>query len=144
MENNDSIQLLKECDSGTKMAVASIDEVSEKISNPQLKQLLQKSKEKHTLLGNELHSLLLEYGSEEKDPDPMAKGMSWIKTNMKMTMDGTDAAAADLITDGCNMGIKSLYKYLNKYPSANRIAKDILSRIIAIEDSLRKDLRVYL
>ena len=61
-----------------------------------------------------------------------------------MTMDGTDAAAADIITDGCNMGIKSLYKYLNKYPSANRIAKDILSRIIAIEDSLRKDLRVYL
>ena len=83
MENNDTIQLLKECDSGTKMAVASIDEVSEKISNPQLKQLLQKSKEKHTLLGNELHSLLLEYGSEEKDPDPMAKGMSWIKTNMR-------------------------------------------------------------
>ncbi len=54
MQNNDTIQLLKECDSGTKMAVASIDEVSEKISNPQLKQLLQKSKEKHTLLGNEL------------------------------------------------------------------------------------------
>ena len=28
MESNDTIQLLKECDSGTKMAVESIDEVT--------------------------------------------------------------------------------------------------------------------
>ena len=144
MENNDTINLLKECDSGTKMAVASIDEVLEKTKASDMRKLLRKSRDHHEQLGNEIHELLLRHHSEEKEPGLMAKGMSWIKTNMKMTMDGTDAAAADLITDGCNMGIKSLYKYLNKYPSANRIAKDILSRIIAIEDSLRKDLRVYL
>ena len=144
MENNDTIKLLKECDSGTKMAVTSIDEVKDKISDPKLKQILQTSKEKHTVLGNELHSLLIEYGSEEKDPTPMAKSMSWMKTNMKMTMDDSDATAADLITDGCNMGIKSLYKYLNQYSNANETAKDICNRIITAEDVLRKDLRAYL
>ena len=33
MENKDTINLLKECDSGTKMAVASIDEVLERIQD---------------------------------------------------------------------------------------------------------------
>lgn len=144
MENNDTIYLLKECDAGTKMAVSSIDEVLESIEKPELKQLLSKSKEHHETLGNEIHSLLLEYHSEEKDPNAMAKGMSWLKTNMKMTMDNSDATVADLITDGCNMGIKSLYKYLNQYPAAEKKVKDICERLIKIEEELRRDLRQYL
>ena len=124
MENNDTISLLKECDAGTKMAVTSIDEVLENVQNSDLKQLLAKSKEHHEKLGNEIHSLLLEYQCEEKDPSTMAKGMSWLKTNMKLSMDNTSSTIADLITDGCNMGIKSLYKYLNQYPAADKKVKD--------------------
>ena len=61
--------------------------------------------------------------------------------NMKEDCDET---AADLITDGCNMGIKSLYKYMNQYPAANEKTKDLCKRLIAIEDQLRKELRAYL
>ena len=144
MENKDTIDLLKECDSGTKVAVSSIDEVLEEIEDSNLRQKLSESKEHHTKLGNELHALLLKYNSEEQDPAPLAKGMSWLKTNMKMGMEHSDATAADLITDGCNMGIKSLYKYLNKYSAANQVSKDICKRLISIEDALCKDMRVYL
>lgn len=144
MENKDTIYLLKECDAGTKMAVTSIDEVLENTGNSKLKQLLTESKEHHETLGNEIHSLLDQYKSEEKDPNPMAKGMSWLKTNMKLGMEGGDGTVADLITDGCNMGVKSLYKYLNEYSAANEISRDICKRLIAIEETLCKDLRAYL
>lgn len=144
MENKDTIYLLKECDAGTKMAVTSIDEVLQNTTNSKLQQLLTESKEHHETLGNEIHSLLDEYKSEEKDPNPMAKGMSWLKTNMKLSMEGGDGTVADLITDGCNMGIKSLYKYLNEYSAANEISRDICKRLIAIEETLCKDLRAYL
>ena len=144
MENKDTIDLLKECDSGTKMAVSSIDEVLEEIRDSNLRQKLSESKEHHTKLGDELHALLLKYNSEEQDTAHLAKGMSWLKTNMKMGMEHSDATAADLITDGCNMGIKSLYKYLNKYSAANQVSKDICKRLISIEDALCKDMRVYL
>lgn len=144
MINKDTIDLLKECDSGTKMAVSSIDEVFEKVQSQNLKDLLSESKQHHKSLGNELHTLLLEYQSEEKDPNPMAKGMSWLKTNMKLNMEGGDATIADLITEGCNMGIKSLYKYLNQYSAANEISRDICKRLIAIEETLRRDLQSYL
>ncbi|MCM1181655.1 MAG: hypothetical protein NC347_15490 [Clostridium sp.] len=144
MNNSDTIYLLKECDSGTKMAVSSIDEVLDKTSDSKLKQLLSESRSHHEKLGNEIHSLLVEQGSEEKDPSPMAKGMSWMKTNMKISMDESDATIADLITDGCNMGIKSLHKYLNQYANADNVSKKICNRLIDIEEQLCRGLHCYL
>jgi hypothetical protein len=45
--------------------------------------------------------------------------MSWMKTNMKLSMEDSDATIADLMTDGCNMGVKSLNRYLNQYKAAD-------------------------
>ena len=67
-----------------------------------------------------------------------------MKTNMKMTMDNSDATVADLITDGCNMGIKTLNRYLNQYKAADDESKAICGELISIEEQLGKDLRTYL
>lgn len=144
MANDDTIQLLKECDSGTKMAVESINEILDKVKATELRDVLNDSRMHHERLGNELHSLLLKHNSEEKDPAPMAKGMSWLKTNFKMAMDESDATIANLITDGCNMGVKSLHKYLNQYSGADSSSKNICHRLISIEDKLCEDMQPYL
>jgi len=144
MANSDTTKLLRECDAGTKMAVSSIDEVLEKVQDQKMKQLLQKSKEHHEKLEGEIDKLLAKYQTDEKEPNPIAKGMSWMKTNMKLTMDNSDATIADLITDGCDMGVKTLYRYKNQYKAADHEAKDICNRLIDIEEELEKDLREYL
>lgn len=144
MTNTDTVRLLQECDAGTKMAVSSIDEVLDKVHDSQMRQLLEKSREHHEKLGDEIHSLLNSHGTEEKDPALMAKGMSWIKTNMKLSMDDSDAAVAGLITDGCNMGVKSLNKYLNQYKEADGKSRDLGTKLISIEEKLCKDLTKYL
>lgn len=140
----DTVKLLKECDAGTKMAVASIDEVLDKVTDDGLKGLLQESKNHHKELEMEILKKLKEHNAEEKEPNPMAKGMSWMKTNVKMGMDNSDKTVADLITDGCNMGIKSLYKYLNQYQNADEESKKLCNKLIDIEETLRKDLRNHL
>lgn len=144
MEYTDTLKLLRECDAGTKMGVTSIDETLEKVKDEKLKKLLQESKAHHEKLGNEIHNMLIEEGCEEKDPNPMAKGMSWMKTNIKLGMDNSDSTIADLITDGCDMGIKSLYRYMNQYKAAGESAKEVCKRLISIEDALRRDLTEYL
>lgn len=144
MENKDTIHLLRECDAGTKMGVSTIDEVLDKTQSVTLRSLLTESREHHEKLGNDIHELLNQYEIEEKEPSPMAKGMSWFKTNIKIGIDESDAAIADLITDGCHMGIKSIYKYMNQYPAASETAKDICHRLAAIEEELSKELRKYL
>ena len=144
MENQDTLNLLKECDAGTKMAISSIDEILEKVKDTELKAILMESKDEHSKIEDEIKCLTEEYGSQEKEPNAMAKGMSWLKTNFKMGMDESDATVADLITDGCNMGVKSLNEYLNKYTDANSKVKDICNRLIKLEENLCKDIKGYL
>ena len=126
------------------MAVTSIDEVLGRIQDSDMKSLLSESKAHHEKLGNEIHSLLIKHNSEEKDPSPVAKGMSWLKTNMKIGMNDSDSAIADVMTDGCNMGVKSLHKYMNQYQGADKTSKDICKRLVSIEEELCKDLKDYL
>ncbi len=144
MINEDTIDLLRECNSGTQMAVYSIDEILEKINSPKLKELLQKSKQAHENLGQRLHDLLNSYGDENKEPNIFARGMSWMKTNLKLTMENSDRTCADLMTEGCNMGVKSLQRYLNQYGAADETSKSIARELIAEEEQLTKELKEYL
>ena len=67
-----------------------------------------------------------------------------MKTNMKLSYDDSDEMVADLMTDGCNMGVKSLNKYLNKYKAADEVSKDITKRLINLEEKLAIDIRRFL
>ena len=140
----DTIKLLRECDAGIKMGVSSIEDVLDKVRDEEFRKCLADCKIKHDKLKEEIHSLLTQYHDDGKEPDPMAKGMSWIKTNMKLAMDESDKTIADLMTDGCNMGIKSLRKYLNQYEAADEKTKDIAKRLINLEEKLVTDIREFL
>ncbi|MBE7024016.1 MAG: hypothetical protein IJ285_06940 [Clostridia bacterium] len=144
MINHDTVELLKECNAGIKMGVNSIDEVLDKVKDEKLKTILEKSKENHQNLGSETHEMLNKIDEEGKEPNLMAQGMSWLKTNVMLAMDHTDKVIADLITDGCDMGTKSLNKYLNQYEAASEDAKNIAKRLIKLEDDLAADIRSYL
>lgn len=141
---NDTLELLKKCDAGAKMGISSIDEILEGVCDTNLKNLLQESKRMHKALCSEIHSQLSQYKSEGEEPDPIAKGMSWLKTNLKMTMSNSDKTIAGLITDGCNMGIKSLHQYLNQYKTADEASQQLCKRLSSIEEQLCQQIRSYL
>ena len=144
MVHEDTINLLKECNAGVKMGVSSIDEVLDETRSQRLNQILSSSKDEHSRLGDETRRLLNNYGETGKEPNPMAKSMSWIKTNTMMALDAGDDTIADLLTDGCNMGVKSLSRYLNKYAAADEKSKDIAKKLISMEADLACQLRDYL
>ena len=144
MTEPDTIKLLRECDAGIKMGTAAIGEVLEKTTNEKLKKLLEACKEGHEKLKEEIQNKLEQCHDTGKDPNPMAQGMSWMKTNVKLAMDESDATIADLITDGCNMGVKSLSRYLNQYQAADKDIKKLTKQIIDVESSLREQICAYL
>ena len=144
MIEQDTIKLLRECDAGVKMGVASIEDVLDQARSGSLKQYLTECKTKHEKLRNEIQILLDKYHDDGKEPNPIAKGMSWMKTSMKMGMDNSDQTIADLMTDGCNMGVKSLNQYLNQYEAADEASKDIAKRLIDLEERLAVDIRKFL
>ncbi|MEE1284675.1 MAG: hypothetical protein UHK54_07420, partial [Acutalibacteraceae bacterium] len=101
-------------------------------------------KDEHEKLGKEINGLLDKYHDDGKEPNPIASGMSWLKTGVKLAFNESDGTIADLMTDGCNMGVKSLNRYLNEYEAADEVSKDIAKRLINLEERLAVDIRDYL
>lgn len=141
---NDTAELLKECNSGIKMGVGAIDDVLDKVSDGEFLEILSDSKRAHKKLASTAHEMLEKQGESTEEPPAMARGMSWIKTNVVLAADKSDKAVADLITNGCNMGVKSLNKYLNKYESADESAKQLAKDIISLETDLADNISKFL
>ena len=125
------------------MGVESIEDVLERVGDGELSGILSRSMREHQSLGSETHALLEGRGISGKEPAVMARGMSWLKTEVMLAA-GDDAAAADLITDGCNMGVKSLIRYRNRYPDASDQARKIAGELIDSEETLLKSMQSYL
>ena len=66
--DEDTISLLKECNSGCKMATNSIEQVLPFIENDKLKSMIVGYNDKHIKIGNECHHLLNKSREEEQDP----------------------------------------------------------------------------
>ena len=144
MIEQETVKLLQECDAGIKMGVSAIDDVMDHVSDRNFRDRLANCRAEHEKLEQQIQTQLDRFGDDGKDPNPMAKGMSWIKTNAMLAVDESDNTIADLLTDGCNMGVKSLNRYLNQYEAADENSKDITKRLINLEEKLAVDMRRYL
>ncbi len=144
MIEKDTVRLLRECDAGIKMGLKAIDEVMNYAESEELKRSLDQCRDKHERLKKEIRELLDKYQDEGKEPGAVAKTMSWMKTEVKLAVNQSDGTIADLITDGCNMGIKSLSRYLNQFKAADEESKDITKRLIKQEEELAVSMRGYL
>jgi len=144
MIEQDTIKLLRECDAGVKMGVESINDVIDYVRSSSLKEMLSDCKAQHKKLSREIDRHLDRFDDEGKEPAAMASAMSKVKTNMKLALNDSDSTIAELMTDGCNMGVKSLNRYLNQYKAADEFSKDITKRLINLEEKLAVDMRGYL
>ncbi len=144
MIEHDTVRLLRECDAGIKMGISSITDVLGRVRHGELHTKLVRCRDEHKKLSREVSSLLHEYHDREKAPSTMATAMSKMKTGFMLGMKPGDSTVADLMTDGCNMGVKSLSRYLNEYKAASEVSKDIAKRLIHLEATLAADIRGFL
>lgn len=144
MNKDDTSKLLGECDAGISMAVNAIDEVLPAVESPHLRQELSNCRRTHQRLQEQTKALLEKHHAGGKAPSAMAKSMSWLKTNVKLAVSPGDQSVADLMIDGCNMGVKTLHRYCNRYPDADADARMLVDRVIEEEQRLTRDIQSYL
>ena len=144
MNKYDSIELLKETDKGIQMAIYSFDQLLEKVDDPALKKIITESRNDHKRLKGETGALLKAMGSHEEEPPAFAKGMAWMETEWKTTMEGSDRVVAEIVSKGCEMGSRNLYKYINQYASSDLSVVDTANKLIKVEENLIEELRLYL
>ena len=144
MIEEDTVRLLRECGAGVRMGVQAIDEALPHAQAPKLRTALEKSKNQHLRVQDDADALLRRYQDEGKNPPAIAQSMAAAKIKMKLAMNEADATVADLITDGCNMGVKSLNRYLNQYAAADEKAKTVAKKLIRLEEKLTQSAGTYL
>ncbi|MDR1001887.1 MAG: hypothetical protein LBL82_01260 [Oscillospiraceae bacterium] len=144
MIEQDTIKLLRECDSGIKMGVKSIDDVVGRVRDENFRKSLLDCKREHERLADDVEDLLNKYHDEGRDPSVATSWMSKLMTNVKLAADDSDETVSDLMTDGCNMGVKSLSRYLNQYRAADEDSKNITKKLICLESDLSEEIRRYL
>lgn len=144
MIEKDTVRLLRECDAGAKMGVEAINDMVGDVRSDELRGLLNSSKREHQALAGDIREHLNRFEDRGKDPSLVASAMSRLKTRAELMMNPGDRTVADLMTDGCNMGVKSLSRYLNQYKAADERSKDYAKKLIAMEEKLTKDIQPYL
>lgn len=144
MKEEHTIKLLKECDSGAKMGVDSFELVLKYIKNEELRRIINETKLDHLDTLTKIKEQLNIYSSEGKDPNMIISEMSKIKMKIELSFNDSDSKIAKLMIDGCNMGIKALSEFKNKYYDADQKVIEICQRLITKEENLSKELRRFL
>lgn len=144
MPNDDTMKLLAECDSGCKMAVDAINHVLNKTDNVKLHSILEKYLTLHQKLQRKIIDRLDEFNGHEQNPSPISKAMSTLKIRFKLIKGDHDKEIADVLIDGCNMGIKSINRYINQYPKALECIKKLCCDLAETEEQFIKELIPYL
>ena len=144
MVNEDTFSLLKECDAGVKMATDALDDVRGYAATPEMRALLNTSRQQHEWIGREVEDMLKKCGGKEREPHPVARKMASVKTNVKLSADNSEPNIAEVIADGCTMGVKSLKGYLEQYKGAEVPARALCRTLVAVEEQLGTEIRQFL
>lgn len=139
-----TVKLLKECDSGCKMAVNSMEQILAYVSDEKLKKVIGEYEQKHQDMEYEAFRQLSGFNETGKEPERMASAFSKISTDMKMMMKGDDRQAAKIMMDGCNMGIQSICGFKNQYAGASKESMALADRLIRTEEAFMAEMKPYL
>lgn len=140
----DTVKLLRECNSGCKMAINSMNQVKEYIQEEKLLKTIEEYDKKHRKLEDKISVLLNGSANEEKEPKKMAEVYSWLSTEMKLMMRDDSHEIAKIMMNGCNMGIQSLSRYINEYENASAESLAIAKDLVKEEEAFMKALKQFL
>lgn len=139
-----TVEVLKVCNSGCKMAVNSMNRVEEYVLDENLRRLLVEAKRKHETMEDESGKILTACGHQEEKPDVLASAASWLTTEMKLMLNDDNTQIAKILMDGCNMGIQSITEKMNKYPEASRESISLAKKIVKCEEQFAEELKKFL
>lgn len=142
--NQFSVELIRECNSGSKMAVDGIRDVMDDVTDEKLRRLLNSYIEKHEAYGEELHRIMAKEKIEPTEPKLMGKAMAKIMTEMKLMVNASPAKVADIMLDGCDMGIRSISRVQNSCWQADKEVFELSEELVKIEQFMANGLRRFL
>lgn len=142
--NSDTVALLKECDAGCKMAVNNMNQVRAYAEDGKLRSVIDEYIKRHENFGDKCHRMLFDLKESTQEPPVMASAFAKISTDMKLMLEKDSHKIAEILIDGCNMGVKSVSEYVHKYDKADKESVSLAKELISMEQKMSDELLQFL
>ena len=130
---NETVKLLKECDSGCKTALDGMEQVMSHVSSPTMREELIDCRRRHGELEIRCRTLLDRAGEKEGDPPAVGTAMMKAGTELKLAINDGDRHIAEMMVDGASMGMKSIAKVMNVCTGASEQSRILAADLIREE-----------
>lgn len=141
---NDTVKLLKECDSGCKTAIDGMTQVVKHISSEDFRSELQHCCRQHVGHSKRCHAMLNEMGESTGEPPRIEEAMMHAGTSIKLAIHNDDRHIAEMLAEGANMGMTSISKVMNACPDASESSRRLAAEIIREEQHFYNSMLRYL
>lgn len=142
--NKDTIELLSQINAGCKMAIDSLEQVEKYVDDKRLIDIIKKYNEAHIKIEDTSHQMLNNAGQEGQEPGLLSKTFAQMQASIKLLMKDDVHQAASILTDGCNMGIKSLWEYKNSFKTADAKSVKLCDELCDLEGQMIVELQPLL
>ena len=144
MENK-NLNILDEVSKGATMGMDAISYVSEKVTDPEFKQVLDIEYNKYKKISERVNDLYSNYSDKKPhETNAMNKMMTWYGIQMKTMTDDTTSKLSELLMQGTNMGIIEGRRLLNQNDKAAPNVKNILNDFVVMQEDSVETLKKYL
>lgn len=144
MEKNTNLYVLNEVHKGAKMGMDSISTISEKVSEPNLKDNLSFQYTQYGDILDSVNEIYKKYGDIPKDNNPMNEVMSWTSIQMNTLTDKSNSHIADMLIQGTTMGIIEGRKLLNQNPNIDEEVRQVLNTFVKMQENNVEKLKTFL
>ena len=136
---NQNLNILDEVNKGATMGMNAILYVSDKVSDPNFKNVLDTEYNKYKKISQRVNDLYSNYSDKEPhETNAMTKMMTWYGIQMKTFNDDTTSKLSELLLQGTNMGIIEGRRLLNHKGSDSKVNSLVQEYVDMQEEAVEK------
>lgn len=144
MEKNHNLCVLDEIHKGAKMGMDSLSYLSEKVSEPNLKDNLNFQYHQYSDTIDHVNEIYKRYGGIPEDTNLMNQTMLWTGIQLNTISDKSNSHIADILIQGTNMGIVEGRKLLNQNQNLDPEVNQVLHTFVEMQENTIEKLKTFL
>lgn len=140
----DDQEILKEVQRNSTMAISAIDTISEKVKNDELLHELSKERLLYSVIQNKATDRLQSERADGYHASAMQDMMLKGGIQMNTLTNCSASKIAELMIQGSNRGITSMWKSMNHHKDSGNTSMEIANELIAFEEKAINRLKKFL
>lgn len=142
--SRNSLNILNEMAKAAKMGMNSINYVSSKVGDTNMRENLSTQYRGYGKLLDKVNTEFEKYGEIPDDETVATKMMTWSGIQMNTINDKSNNNIAKIMLQGNSMGVEKCQELLNQNPNTEQVVKDILNQFITFQTDNIEQMKKFL